>query len=125
VIAVADDPRLFESAARVLLRDARFRTVGETIHCDGRAAPLTNIYAIDMDPSEWQGWESAGHGAQDNGVPDPIAMHTLLIECRSPEWVAEIGRMLEAELDAPTWLIDAASVSWPAGQVDPSRLALD
>jgi hypothetical protein len=33
--------------------------------------------------------------------------------------------MLEAEFDAPTWLIDAASMYWPAGQVDPSRLALD
>jgi hypothetical protein len=35
-----------------------------------KPAPL-NIYAMDMDhTSEWQGWEQAGHGAQDNGVAE-------------------------------------------------------
>jgi hypothetical protein len=48
VIVLGSNADLFGDVRRTLLADSRFIDTGDTIHCDGAAAPLTNIYAVDM-----------------------------------------------------------------------------
>jgi hypothetical protein len=75
VIVLGTSAGLFEDVQRTLLADGRFIDGGDTVHCDGEAAPLTNIYEVAIDPVEWDGWEEA------DGVPDPRGMSTLMFEC--------------------------------------------
>jgi hypothetical protein len=119
VIVLGSNADLFGDVRRTLLADSRFIDVGDTLHCDGAAAPLTNIYAVDMSPAEWEGWDSTGE------MPDPRTMSTLLLECRSPAWVAEVGEILARGLDAPLWFVDSADTVWTAGRIDAERVALD
>jgi len=118
VIVLGSNGDLFGDVRRTLLADSRFIDAGDTIHCDGAAAPLTNIYAVDMNPAEWDDWDSTG------GMPDPRTMSTLMLECRSPAWVAEVGKILARGIDAPIWLVDSADTVWPADQIDAERVAL-
>jgi hypothetical protein len=118
VIVLGGNGDLFSDVRRTLLADSRFIDAGDTIHCDGAAAPLTNIYAVEMNPVEWEGWDSTG------GMPDPRAMSTLMFECRSPAWVSEVGKILARGIDAPIWFVDSADTVWPADQIDAERVAL-
>ncbi|MFC5266846.1 hypothetical protein ACFPJ1_32420 [Kribbella qitaiheensis] len=118
MIVLGSNADLFGDVRRALLADSRFIAAGDTIHCDGAAAPLTNIYAVDMNPAEWEGWDSTG------GIPDPRTMSTLMLECRSPAWVAEVGEILTRGLEAPIWFVDSADTVWPADQIDAERVAL-
>jgi hypothetical protein len=79
---------LIEDVRRTLMADSRFANAGKTIHCDGVVAPLTNIYAVRMGATDWEGVDPV------RGMPDPRTMSTLVLECRSAEWVAEIGGMV-------------------------------
>ncbi len=83
------------------------------------AAPLTTIYPVVLAPGDWEGWD-----ARAGEIPDPRVMSHAILECRSPSWVAEIGKILSEGLGSPVWFIDAADTQWPAGAVDPGRLAL-
>lgn len=118
VIVLSDDVQLFEHVKQVLLSDSRFIDDGDNIHCDGIAAPLANIYAVDANPTDWEDW------VPEIGMPDPRTMSSLLLECRSSEWVATIGQLIAQRLDEPVWLVDSADVAWPAGSVDPARITL-
>jgi hypothetical protein len=118
VIVLGNSADLFDDARRTLLADGRFIDGGDTIHCDGTAAPLTNIYAVDMSPAEWDSWAPA------DGMPDPRTMSTLMLECGSPAWVAEVGAMLARGLDTPIWFVDSADAVWQADQVDAEQIAL-
>jgi hypothetical protein len=92
VIVFSDGPELLENVRRTLSRDSRFFAIGDTIHRDGAAAPLTNIYRIEMAPADWDGREPAGEAQ--GSVPDPRTATTLLFECRSAAWIAEAGKLL-------------------------------
>lgn len=116
---VSSDPDLFDSVRTALRTDPRFIGLDDLLHCDGSAAPLTNIYRVDMDPAEWEVWDSNGRN-----TPDPRAMSALIFECRSPEWIAEVGRLLANRLAEPVWFVDSTDTAWPAGDVDPDRVAL-
>lgn len=116
MIVVGPQVDLFDSVRAVLLADGRFIDGDDTIHC---VAPLTNIYPVPMAPAEWAGWESG-----DSGMPDPGTMQNLVFECRSPAWIAEVGRMLAGGLEGPVWFVDSADVAWPADRVDPDRVRL-
>jgi hypothetical protein len=119
-ILVANDPDLFDQVRGTLVRDGRFIDGGDMIHCDGSATPLTNIYPIEMTAADWAGWNSGG-----NPSPDVGTASTLLFECRSPSWVAEVSRLLAEDLGVPIWVVDSADNVWPAGSVDPERITLD
>jgi hypothetical protein len=118
VIVLGSNADLFDDVRRTLLADSRFIDAGDTVYCDGAAAPLTNISAVDLSPAEWEGWDSTGE------MPDPRTMSTLLLECRSPAWVAEVGEILGRGLDAPLWFVDSADTVWPAGRIDAQQVAL-
>jgi hypothetical protein len=115
VIVVSDDPNLYDSVRAVLRADSRFIDAEDGVHCDGSVVPLTNIYPVEMAPAEWDGW---GSGAR------PKSMSTLIFECRSATWVAEVGTLLAQGLKTPIWFVDSASTAWPADRVDPDRIAL-
>lgn len=119
MIVVSDDPNLFESVRATLRSDSRFIDAGDGVHCDGSVVPLTNIYPVEMTPAEWDGWESG-----DSRMPDPWSMSALILECRSPTWVAEVGTLLAQGLERPVWFVDSASTTWPADRVDPDHIAL-
>jgi hypothetical protein len=119
-ILVANDPDLFDKVRGTLLRDGRFIDAGDMIHCDGSAVPLTNIYPIEMTAADWAGWSSGG-----NPSPDLGTASTLLFECRSPSWVAEVGKLLAEDLAVSIWLVDSADNVWPAAGVDPEQITLD
>ena len=118
VTVLGQSADFFEHVQRVLLSDARFIDHGDHIHCDGTSAPLTNIYAVQNHPWEWEGW------APIPGMPNPQTMSTLLLECRDPEWVAVIGRKIADGLVEPVWLVDAHEAVWPAAAVDAARIKL-
>lgn len=118
MIVLGSSADLFGEVRHTLLADRRFIDAGDAIHCDSAAAPLTNIYAGDMNPSEWAGWDSTG------GMADPRTMSTLMLECRSPDWVAEVGKILARGIAAPIWFVDSADTVWPADQIDAERIAL-
>ena len=118
VIVLGSNADLVGDVRRTLLGDSRFIDAGDTIHCDGVAAPRTNIYAVDMNSAEWEGWDSPG------GMPDPRTMSTLTLECRSPVGWQRVGEILARGIDAPIWFVDSADTVWPAGQIDPERVAL-
>lgn len=109
---------LFSDVRRCLLTDGRFIDGDDVIHCDGNDAPLTNIYAADLNPIEWEGMDAP------KGMPNPRNLATLILECRSPEWVAEIGHVLVQGLGEEIWFVDSADTVWPADWVDPDQLAL-
>jgi hypothetical protein len=115
---MSDDPNLFRSVVAVLGSDGRFR-VGDDLHCDGSAAPPTNIYPIENLESDWQDWQPG-----DSGMRNPAQMSSLIFETRSPAWVAEVGLLLAQGLKTQTWFVDSVGVAWPAGEVDPGRIAL-
>jgi len=119
-ILVANDPNLFDNVRGTLLRDGRFIDAGDMIHCDGSAAPLTNIYPIEMTAADWAGWKPGR-----NPSPDVQTASTLLFECRSPSWVAEVSKLLAEDLAVPIWLVDSADNIWPAASVDPQLITLD
>ncbi|MBO0822457.1 MAG: hypothetical protein J2P27_01205 [Actinobacteria bacterium] len=119
-ILVANDPDLFDNVRGTLLRDGSFIDPGDMIHCDGSAAPLTNIYPVEMTAADWAGWSSGGHPS-----PEVETASTLLFECRSPAWVAEVSRMLSEDLAVPIWVVDSADNVWPADGVDSEQLTLD
>jgi hypothetical protein len=119
VIVVSSDLNLFESARAVLRADDRFTDAGDYLHCDGSVAPLTNIYPVEMTSADWEGWEPGG-----SDMPDPKSMSAVVFECRSPEWVAEVGSLLAQGLEMPVWFVDSADCAWPADRVDPDRIAL-
>jgi hypothetical protein len=118
VLVLGQNAEFFEDVRRALAADARFDDVGDLIHCDGSTVPLTNIYAVQMDPVEWEGWDPA------TGVPDPRTRSTLVLECRSAHWVAEIGEILARSLAVPIWFVDGADRAWPADKIDAERIAL-
>lgn len=118
VTVIGHSPQLFEDVRRVLLADQRFLDDGDNIHCDGTTAPLTNIYAIDTLAVQWHAWNPV------DGIDDPATMSTFLLECRSPAWVAAIGRMLADAMVEPVWFIGSDDVVWPAGSVDTDRVRL-
>lgn len=120
VILVANDPDLLDNVRGTLLRDGRFIDAGDMIHCDGSAAPLTNTYPIEMTAADWAGWNSGS-----NPGPDVRTASTLLFECRSASWVAEVSSLLAENLAVPIWLVDSAGNVWPAASVDPERIKLD
>ena len=115
---MSNDPDLFDHVRASLRADSRFIDAGDTLHCDSSVAPLTNIYPTEVIPAEWEDWGSA------SDLPDPRTMTLLIFECRSPEWVAEVGELLAKELEAPVWFLDSIGTAWPAGQVDPARVVL-
>lgn len=118
MIVLSTNAELFDDVRRSLLADRRFVDGGDVIHCDGVVAPLTNIYAADVSPVEWESMDVP------SGMPDPRSMTTLILECRSPEWVAEIGRLLARDLGEGIWFVDAADNVWPADRVEPTQVAL-
>jgi hypothetical protein len=117
-IVLGSNADLFGDVRRPLLADSRFIDAGDAIHCDGAAAPLTNVYAVDLSPDEWEGWDSTGQMA------GPRTMSTLPLECRSPAWVAQVGEILGWGLDAPLWFVDSADTVWPADRIDAQQVAL-
>jgi hypothetical protein len=119
-IILSVDPDLFDNVRTTLSADSRFIDTGDTLHCDGSVAPLTNIYPVEMTRSDWDAWDS-----DTIQMPDPRTMSALLFECRSPAWVAEVGRLLAQALDTPIWIVDSDEAAWPADQVDPDRIRLD
>ena len=119
MLVLSPDADLFNAVRSVLRADDRFTDAGSSVHCDGGAAPLTNIYPVTLSSAEWDGWEGP-----DGGMPTLASMWALIFECRSPEWVAEVGSLLDAGLEAPVWFVDAADRVWAAGEVDPRRIAL-
>lgn len=119
VIVLSGDPDLFESLRAAVRGDSRFIDAGDALHCDGSASPLSNIYPVQNDPVDWDDWDDAA-----GGMPGPRTMSALIFECRSAEWVAEVGRLMADRLDAPTWFVDSAGVAWPVDQVDPNEVAL-
>lgn len=44
VIVLSGDAALFANVRAALSDDVRFDCTGDTVHCDGEGAPLTNIY---------------------------------------------------------------------------------
>lgn len=43
-LILSDDRHLFERLRAAVEQDDRFDVVDDLVHCDGTAAPLTNIY---------------------------------------------------------------------------------
>lgn len=119
MIVVSSDPDLFSQVRSVLGSDPRFIDTGETVHCNGSMAPLTNIYPVEAHPGDWDDWNATG-----GEMPDPRSSTLLILETRSPEWVAEVGRLLARALLNPLFIVDSEDTVWPADQVDPKRLAL-
>jgi len=117
---MSDDPNLFRSVVSALSGDARFMVVGDDLlHRDGSAAPLTNIYSVENPEAQWEGWRPG-----DSGMLNPAQMSSLILETRSPEWVAEVGLLLAQALEAQAWFVDSADVAWPVGEVNPGQIAL-
>ncbi|MFZ2502757.1 MAG: hypothetical protein WAW88_08825 [Nocardioides sp.] len=52
-------------------------------------------------------------------------MTTPLFECRSPGWIAEVGRLIAPAADTAVWIVDSSDTLWPADEVDPDRIALE
>jgi hypothetical protein len=119
VVVLSSDPDLFDNVRAVLASDPRFIVDGDTVHCDGSVSPLTNIYPVETDPAEWADW-----GAAAGKTPDPRTSSLLMFESRSPEWVAEVGRLLADGLSAPVWFVDSADTAWPSDRVDATRVVL-
>ena len=119
MLVLSSEPDLLSAAKRIGADDPRFLVTGDSLHCDGTGAPLTNIYPVEPVLAEWDGWEAPA-----TDMPDPRTMSQLIFECRSPEWVAEVGGLLAEGIAAPVWFLDAAGVPWSAGEVDPSRVVL-
>ena len=47
--------------------------------------------------SRWLRLRSGTDGeSRDSQMPDPRTMSTLIFECGSPEWIAEVGTLLES-----------------------------
>lgn len=119
VLILSVESDLLGAVSQAVSDDSRFVLAGATLHCDGVAAPLTNIYAVESVPGEWEAWTQ-----DDSAMPDPWTMTQLVFECRSPEWVAEVGRLIAERIDVPVWFVDASDTAWSAGQVHPSRISL-
>ncbi|KRB74006.1 hypothetical protein ASE01_18600 [Nocardioides sp. Root190] len=119
VVVLSSDPDLFDNVRALLATDPRFVDAGNTVHCDGSLAPLTNIYPVETHPVEWDDWDAAT-----SGMPDPRTSSLLIFESRSHEWVAEVGRVLAEGLTSPVWIVDSADTVWPADQIDSARVAL-
>jgi hypothetical protein len=119
LLLLSGDPNLFERVRAVLRPDDRFIIADDEVHCDGSIAPVTNIYPVEMGSTDWHGWDSG-----DSQIPEPRTMSALMFECSSPVWVAEVGRLLAEGSDGPVWFVDSADTAWPAGAVDPERVAL-
>lgn len=119
MLVVSSDPTLFDSVRTALRTDSRFVESQDNLHCDGSVVPLTNIYPVEMTATDW---EERDH---EDSLRDPQSMTTLVFECRSPAWVAEVGRLLAAGLNTTVWFVDSAGTAWPADRVDPDRVALD
>lgn len=119
MIVVSEDPNLFASVRATLSSDGRFIDTDEGVHCDGSVAPHTNIYPVEMSAAEWDGWDTG-----DGQLPDPRSMSALIFESWSATWIAEIGKLLAHGVETPIWFVDSADTVWPAGLVDPDRIAL-
>lgn len=119
VLVLSAESDLFRAVREAFTNDARFVVAGDTLHCDGTVAPLTNIYPVEPVAAEWDDWQT-----DDESMPDPSTMSQLIFECGSPEWVAEVGRLIAAEVAEPVWFLDSRDIAWSAGRVDPSRVSL-
>lgn len=117
---LSSDPSLFANVRRLLGSDPRFIDTGVELHCDGSAAPLTNIFPVETASVSWDNWDDSKPD-----LPDPRTSSVLILESRSPEWIAEVGRALAEGLDASVWVVDSADTIWPADGVDPAQLVLD
>ena len=116
---MSDDPNLFHSVVSGHGSDSRFIVAAREPHCDGSAAPLTNIYQSETADDDWADWSPG-----DSGMVNPTADVVLIFETRSPAWVAEVGALLARGLKSPAWFVDSADFAWPVGAVDPDRMAL-
>jgi hypothetical protein len=115
---LSDDPDLFANVRNALRADSRFIDAGNALLCAGCVVPMTNIYPIENSPADWEGWSTT------SPIKNPQSMSALLVECRSPEWIAEVGRLIARSTVEQVWIVDAQDVVWPADKVDPERLAL-
>ena len=115
---MSNDPCFYENVRAALLLDSRFVDDDAGLHCDGSASPLTNIYAVPTQQPEWDNWSPV------RAMPDPREMSHLIVETQSPEWLAEIGRLLAAAIAVPVWIVDSADATFLADQLDPEQLNL-
>lgn len=120
LLILSEGPNLFDRVRATLRLDSRIIDSDDEVHCDGSAAPLTNIYPVEMTAGDWADRQSA-----DSGMPDPTFMQTLIFECRSATWVAEVGALLAKGSETPIWFVDSADTAWPADRVDTNRVVLD
>ena len=119
VVMLSPDADLLAHLRAWLRDDKRFIETDEGLHCDGSSAPLTNIYPVDNPASDWENWD-----AESTGIENPQSMTTLIFECRSPKWVAEVGTLIAVSTDKPVWFVDSADVEWPVDRVNPKQVAL-
>ena len=116
---LSPDADLLAHVRAWLRDDKRFIETDTGLHCDGSSAPLTNIYPVENLASEWENWDP-----ESTGIENPQSMTTLIFECRSPNWVAEVGTLIAVNTDKPVWFVDSADVAWPVDRVNPNQVAL-
>ena len=115
---VGGEADLFARVRAILRADDRFTDSGDNVHCDGSAAPLTNLYPVKLTAADWYAWPTSSL------LPEPQSSSALVLECRSPSWVAEVCALLAEGMDVPLWIVDSDDAVWPAGRVDPDRVSL-
>ena len=71
-------------------------------------------YAFEWDPGPWRRTTFSGQP-----VPDLRSATCLLVETRSGELAARIGRLAADRLPDDVWFIDHNDVVWAASEVDP------
>lgn len=118
VIVLSTDAAFFEHVRTRLGDDHRFTDSGDALHCDGSLAPLTTIYPVANPATDWTDWNT------DGPLADPASMSAIIIETRSPHWIAELGVLIDSVTAAPVFAVDAADAMWPAAQIDPARWRL-
>lgn len=103
---------------------------GAVAIADGHIATVTDrgvqaalIYPISLSAEERVGLDRLTT-PDGNNVPDLTNVDAVMIECSSGDEVARLGRALASALPAAVWFLDTADQVWPAGDVDPQRVAL-
>ena len=121
---ISEDPGIFGKVRDALVRAGAIATDDDVVQLRDEQGNLVTVFGRIPPGTEWE-WQEGPftlHGQV--AAPGMERATACWIESRSERAVSVIVHKLAAEIGSPTWLLDSASVLWPASDIDAELLRL-
>lgn len=122
------DPRLFSRNSSVLARIGARRATDydgdDFVQLADEEGRLFTLYERVPRGAEWEFREGPFVAAAGVEIPDMKSVTACAFECRWPDLVGRVAKLIAQDADSPTWFLDGDGVLWNADAVDPRKMRL-